>query len=114
MSEKNKISRREFLSYSAMAGAIGALGVTPLLSACSGDKGGKNAALRDAGSVYIPELPDKAVDGKPLKAGLIGCGGRGTGAAPDFLNAADNVTVVALGDVDVYKRPVSAPSVERH
>lgn len=32
MSEKNKISRREFLSYSAMAGAIGALGVTPLLS----------------------------------------------------------------------------------
>ena len=79
MSEKNKISRREFLSYSAMAGAIGALGVTPLLSACSDDKGGKNAALRDAGSVYIPELPDKAVDGKPLKAGLIGCGGRGTG-----------------------------------
>ena len=63
MSEKNKISRREFLSYSAMAGAIGALGVTPLLSACSGDKGGKNAALRDAASVYIPELPDKAVDG---------------------------------------------------
>ena len=62
MSEKNKISRREFLSYSAMAGAIGALGVTPLLSACSDDKGGKNAALRDAGSVYIPELPDKAVD----------------------------------------------------
>ena len=99
MSEKNKISRREFLSYSAMAGAIGALGVTPLLSACSDDKGGKNAALRDAGSVYIPELPDKAVDGKPLKAGLIGCGGRGTGAAQDFLNAADNVTVVALGDV---------------
>ena len=59
MSEKNKISRREFLSYSAMAGAIGALGVTPLLSACSDDKGGKNAALRDAGSVYIPEFPTR-------------------------------------------------------
>ncbi len=34
-----------------------------------------------------------------MKAGLIGCGGRGTGAAIDFLNAGPNLEIVALGDV---------------
>ena len=48
---------------------------------------------------YVPELPDKAVDGKELKAGVIGCGGRGSGAAENFLNAANGVTIAALGDV---------------
>ena len=33
-----------------------------------------------------------------LRFGLIGCGGRGTGAAEDCLNAAPNVEVVALAD----------------
>ncbi|MFY9515389.1 MAG: Gfo/Idh/MocA family oxidoreductase, partial [Dysgonamonadaceae bacterium] len=53
----------------------------------------------EPGSYYIPELPDKAADGKELKAGVIGCGGRGSGAAFNFLNAANGVTIVALGDV---------------
>mgnify|MGYP000626985466 CR=1 FL=1 len=35
---------------------------------------------------------------KELKAGVIGCGGRGSGAAFNFLNAANGVTIVALGD----------------
>ncbi len=34
-----------------------------------------------------------------LKAGLIGCGGRGTGAAFDMLKASDQVRIVALADV---------------
>lgn len=34
-----------------------------------------------------------------LRAGLIGCGGRGTGAANDFLNAAEDVQVVAVADL---------------
>ena len=34
-----------------------------------------------------------------LKAGLVGCGGRGTGAAINFLNAGLNLQVVALADV---------------
>ena len=34
-----------------------------------------------------------------LKAGLIGCGGRGTGAAINFLDAGPNLQIVALGDV---------------
>ena len=44
-------------------------------------------------------MPDLATDGKELKAGVVGCGGRGSGAAFNFLNAANGVTIVALGDV---------------
>ena len=99
MSKDNKISRREFLSRSAMAGVAGAIGLSPILSACAGDKKNAYVALKAPGEYYVPELPDKAVDGKELKAGVIGCGGRGSGAAENFLNAADGVTVVALGDV---------------
>lgn len=87
-----------------MAGALGVIGTTSsagLLTSCSG--GGKskngNIPLKEPGSFYIPDLPDKAADGKELKAGVIGCGGRGSGAAFNFLNAANGVTIVALGDV---------------
>jgi myo-inositol 2-dehydrogenase/D-chiro-inositol 1-dehydrogenase len=41
----------------------------------------------------------KAPDGPLLKAGLIGCGGRGTGAAANFLDAGPNLQIVALADV---------------
>src|SRR5262249_19151629 len=34
----------------------------------------------------------------PLKIGLVGCGGRGTGAANQALNADQNVKLVAMGD----------------
>jgi myo-inositol 2-dehydrogenase/D-chiro-inositol 1-dehydrogenase len=47
----------------------------------------------------IPPLLDKAPDGPVLKAGVIGCGGRGSGAATDWLSAGPNVTITALGDV---------------
>jgi myo-inositol 2-dehydrogenase/D-chiro-inositol 1-dehydrogenase len=36
---------------------------------------------------------------KPLKLGLIGCGGRGTGAAVQALRADPNTTLVSMGDV---------------
>ena len=70
------MTRREFLSYSAMAGVVGAIGVSPILSACAGGKK-KNAyePLRAEGEYYVPDLPDKAVAGRELKAGVIGCGG---------------------------------------
>jgi len=42
---------------------------------------------------------DVAPDGPPLKAGLIGCGQRGTGTALNFLKAGPNLKVVALADV---------------
>ena len=103
MKKENKLSRRTFLKSSALAGTAGVIGVsgaTGFLSSCSSDseKKGKTA-LREPGGYYIPELPDLADDGKELRAGVIGCGGRGSGAAMDFLNSANGVTIVALGDV---------------
>ena len=103
MKKESKLSRRSFLKSSALAGTIGVIGAsgaTGFLSSCSSDseKKGKTA-LREPGSYYIPELPDLADDGKELRAGVIGCGGRGSGAAMDFLNSANGVTIVALGDV---------------
>lgn len=95
-----KIDRKEFLTLSG-AGVIGIMGISPIIASCtsSGTKTATNTPLKSADQMYIPELPDKAPDGKPLKAGVIGCGGRGSGAAEDFLRAADNVTITALADV---------------
>ena len=93
MSDK-KISRKEFLTYSAALGVTGILG-TSLLSSC-GRK--KYTPLKEPGDYYIPELPDKAVDGIELKVGVVGCGGRGSGAVLDLLAAANGIKVVALGD----------------
>ncbi|HEY7502170.1 MAG TPA: Gfo/Idh/MocA family oxidoreductase [Vicinamibacterales bacterium] len=45
-----------------------------------------------------PVIP-KAPDGRLLKAGLIGCGGRGCGAAANFLDAGANLQITALADV---------------
>lgn len=104
MSEENKISRRSFLKSSALVGAAGVMGTgsaTTLLSSCSNgnNKASEIVPLKEPGTYYVPELPDMATDGKELKAGIIGCGGRGSGAAMNFLAAANGVSVVALGDV---------------
>lgn len=40
-----------------------------------------------------------AVEAPTLRVGLVGCGGRGTGAADDCVNSAPNVEIVALGDL---------------
>jgi len=34
-----------------------------------------------------------------IRVGLIGCGGRGTGAAQDCFNSSENIEIVALGDL---------------
>jgi myo-inositol 2-dehydrogenase/D-chiro-inositol 1-dehydrogenase len=41
----------------------------------------------------------RAPQGKPLRAGLIGCGGRGRGAMVNFLDAGPDLTIAALADV---------------
>ncbi len=91
MENKNELSRRKFLSNTAL-GAIGTMGAASLLASCAGsEKKGNNAKL--------PEMLNEAPDGKVLRAGLIGCGGRGTGAAINFVDAGPNLQIVALGDV---------------
>ena len=100
MKSENTLSRRQFLSGAATLTAGGALGAGTILSSCAGaDKETKYAPLRPESEIYIPDLPDKAVDGKPLKAALIGCGSRGTGVAFNFLDAGDNLSIVALADM---------------
>ena len=87
----SNFSRREFLGKAALAGAIGTIGVGSLLSSCSSKK--------TAEELGLPHLLDRAPDGPKLKAGLIGAGHRGTGAAFNFISAGLNLEVVALADV---------------
>ena len=67
-------SRREFLKTSAMVGGV------------------------LAAPAILPGKLFAAENDQPLKIGLIGCGGRGTGAASQALNADKNVTLVAMAD----------------
>ncbi|WP_372638559.1 Gfo/Idh/MocA family oxidoreductase, partial [Fodinibius sp.] len=93
MSDKNEQqSRRDFLSTVTL-GTLGAVGAAGALTSCAGTN-----AVRDLDESYV-SLRDQAPDGEPLKAGLVGCGGRGTGAAANFLDAGPNLEITALGDV---------------
>lgn len=105
MKKENNISRRSFLKSSALVGAAGVVGTggaASMLTSCGGGSGDAKAGamkpLKEPGTYYVPELPDMASEGKELKAGIIGCGGQGSGDTLKFLDAATGVTVVALAD----------------
>jgi myo-inositol 2-dehydrogenase/D-chiro-inositol 1-dehydrogenase len=87
----NSFSRRKFLGNAAL-GTIAAVGATKLLSSCSGP----GTYTRE---ITLPPLLDQAPEGEPIRAGLIGCGGRGTGAAKNFLNSGSNIELVAIADL---------------
>jgi len=97
----NQFSRRKFLASAAAVGAAGTMGVGALTSCAGG--GGKSAVAGAYDWVpteyKFPPMLATAPEGKELKAGVIGCGGRGTGAAINFLSAGPGLTVTALGDV---------------
>jgi predicted dehydrogenase len=82
-------TRRQFLKTSALAG--GALVAPAILP------GGANAAE----------------DGPTLKIGLVGCGGRGTGAAGEALAADKNVVLTALADVFEEKLKASLEALRQ-
>ncbi|HOX74825.1 MAG TPA: Gfo/Idh/MocA family oxidoreductase [Bacteroidales bacterium] len=88
--KKSRISRRSFLGTAAV-GAAGAVAPV-IITSCSSGKP-KPFAPVDNGTWL-----DAAPDGPVLKAGVIGCGGRGRGAAINFLNAGPNLQIAALGD----------------
>src|SRR5271169_3937509 len=78
--EKRDFNRRTFI------GAVAAVGAGAVLASCK--------------KTYPPvSFVDTAPDGPVLKAGLIGCGERGTGAALNFLKAGPNLKIVAMGDL---------------
>jgi predicted dehydrogenase len=63
----------------------------------------KTSTVAAAGTVLASARPflsnAHAAGSDVIKVGLIGCGGRGTGAAEQSVNSAPNVRLVALGDV---------------
>ena len=91
MKNKSSLSRRNFLGRAAAAGAMGVVATPAFLHSCA-PKSKEVDYLLSTGL-------DVAPDGPLLKAGLIGCGGRGKGAAQNFLDAGPNLQVVALADV---------------
>ena len=80
-------TRREFLKRSTFAGAALAGGLAISRAAHAG---GSNV----------------------LKVGLIGCGGRGTGAAGNALNADPNAKLVAMGDAFAHRLDESLRSLQ--
>jgi myo-inositol 2-dehydrogenase / D-chiro-inositol 1-dehydrogenase len=82
------LNRRHFIGTAAVAGAF--------LAACS--SGGPEEEQISLGPKIEPG-PTLAPDGEPIRAGLIGCGGRGTGAALNFLEAGPSLQLVAMADV---------------
>jgi predicted dehydrogenase len=74
-------TRREFLKRSVAAGAV------------------------LAAPAILPSRALAAEGGEPLRVGLIGCGGRGTGAAGQALHADKNAVLVAVADV--FPEPIT-------
>jgi len=68
-------SRRGFVKTSAVAG--GAL----------------------ATAIHFPHVANAAAAGDKIKIGWVGCGGRGTGAANQALNADSNLVMWSMGDI---------------
>jgi len=83
---ESAFNRRQFIGAMAATGAIAA--------ACSGS--GTSAKPVD---YKLTTLLDKAPDGDEIRAGVIGCGGRGSGAAMNFLDAGSNIKIIALADL---------------
>src|SRR5262249_52948999 len=83
MNSEPKTSRRDFLATSAVAGG---LALAPSLFA------GQNSAI---------------------KVGLVGCGGRGTGAAKNTLIADSNVKLTAMADLYEDKLQKSLETLQK-
>jgi len=54
-----------------------------------------------------------AADNDRIRVGLVGCGGRGTGAARDAMTAGPNIELVAMGDIFMPKVQASLASLSK-
>ena len=91
-------SRREFLKASALVGS--ALAAPSVLTGCASQKPppATPTASSPAPTPARETLPPAPPNNGLLRVGLIGCGGRGSGAASQALNADSNVVLTAMGD----------------
>ena len=85
MQNKKEINRRQFVKTSAAATAVAA-----------------TAVAATAGGILLPQLSAQAsayaAGSDTLKVAVIGCGGRGTGAADQALSVTQDVKLVAMAD----------------
>jgi myo-inositol 2-dehydrogenase / D-chiro-inositol 1-dehydrogenase len=84
------IGRRKFLGTAAVAG-IGLAGAGAVLSACN------RTEVKDIKG--LPPVLNGAPKGKKIKAGLVGAGARGTGAAINFISSGPDLEIIALADI---------------
>ena len=85
--KENKFDRRHFLEKTAVVGAAGIIGMNLLTSCKSNDV------------IGLPPILKAAPNGRELRAGLVGTGNRGTGAAINFISCGKGLKIVALADV---------------
>ena len=94
-SSDQPFSRRDFLKHSAALSA----GLTA----------GSTLAFAQAPAIqhdrHKPEM---------IRVGVVGCGGRGTGAALDCVRAAPNIELIALGDLFADRLKSSRQRLEEH
>jgi myo-inositol 2-dehydrogenase/D-chiro-inositol 1-dehydrogenase len=84
------INRRKFIGKTALAG-IGIAGAGAIISACK--RKPDNQELR------LPPILQGAPNGKKIRAGLVGAGARGTGAAINFISSGRDLEIIGLADV---------------
>ncbi len=96
MAQRESMDRRSFVKVAGAmlpgAALIGTLAAGA--SQAAAQDGAKGAAQEPKPEPTKPNWADK-----PLRVGLIGCGGRGTGAALQALRADAGAVLVAMGDV---------------
>ena len=95
MSNESNTTRRSFLRTTAAASAAA------LLAGCASSNEESSKKTTAAALAAIPATaPAVHVEGKErIRVGMVGCGGRGTGAARDAIQASKQVEIVALGDL---------------
>ncbi|MEM8509278.1 MAG: Gfo/Idh/MocA family oxidoreductase [Bacteroidota bacterium] len=77
----------------------------------------KNTSLAAGGAILLPNMHMNSManvfNEKKLRIALVGCGGRGTGAAVQALNADPNVELVALADAFEDKTRTSLTNIKQ-
>jgi len=91
------MNRRNFITNAAMMGAGMPVITSAALTGCN--TGEKKQKLLTPEDVGMFSFADKAPDGKPIRAALIGCGSRGTGAAEQFIRSGAGCSIVAMADL---------------
>src|SRR5690242_17996738 len=72
-----------------------------------------SAAIAAVAATQLGESSAKAQSSETLRVGLIGCGGRGSGAAAQALKADKNVKLWAMADAFADRLDLSLSSLQK-